>query len=162
MFDRKGTKFASIHNQVIHIKNHKKMKKLILVLACSALFMVSCKKETENKTNEETMNTTETVANTWEGEYEGTLPCADCEGIKVSLELAADYTFERETVYLGKESDEFDAEGSYSIENGVLTLVDTEGEKEMYELGENKLTLLDAEGNKNEGELAEYYILTKK
>jgi uncharacterized lipoprotein NlpE involved in copper resistance len=32
----------------------------------------------------------------------GTLPCADCEGIRTTITLREDETFDRERLYLGK------------------------------------------------------------
>ncbi|MCY7351911.1 MAG: copper resistance protein NlpE [Cytophagaceae bacterium] len=41
----------------------------------------------------------------WTGTYAGTLPCADCPGIKTSLVLNADGTYTMRETYLGKEAD---------------------------------------------------------
>lgn len=38
----------------------------------------------------------------WAGTYAGTLPCADCNGIKTSLSLNADGSYSMQQTYLGK------------------------------------------------------------
>ncbi|PVX50875.1 putative lipoprotein NlpE involved in copper resistance [Balneicella halophila] len=142
------------------------MKKLVLALAFSTLLLVGCKKDNEKKvvTDDGTVATitTEDAAEAWEGDYKGTFPCADCEGIEVELELNDDYTYEKEETYLGNEDKEFKSEGTFTIENGVLILKDARGEVEKYELGKDQLTLLDKDGNKTEGELANQYVLKKE
>ena len=40
----------------------------------------------------------------WNGVYQGTLPCADCEGIRVRLTLIDTGEFDRTLTYLGKEA----------------------------------------------------------
>jgi copper homeostasis protein (lipoprotein) len=53
------------------------------------------------------------IALDWNGVYTGTLPCADCEGIKTRIVLKKDGTFERNMTYLGKEDNSFSEEGSF-------------------------------------------------
>lgn len=101
----------------------------------------------------------------WEGTYEGTLPCADCEGILTTLTLTGDHTYELSEKYMGGKSDgkptitkgkfEWNAHGSnITITDGTR--------KQHYKVGENQLFHLDSEGKIITGNLAENYILKKQ
>ncbi|MFX6794395.1 copper resistance protein NlpE N-terminal domain-containing protein, partial [Acinetobacter baumannii] len=94
------------------------MKKSLLAIALMSTLLVACNKH-ENKTettsdtstpvqtaqsnNNEAVDTAHTAENSldWDGKYKGTLPCADCEGIKTELELKDDKTYELTETYLG-------------------------------------------------------------
>ena len=57
--------------------------------------------------------------------YEGTLPCADCAGIRYVLDIRADRVFFLRTTYLGKgsgEGESFDDIGAWSAAADVKTL----------------------------------------
>lgn len=98
------------------------------------------------------------------GMYEGTLPCADCEGIKTTLTLNEDKTFVLTSEYLGKKKDnKFEEKGSYTIEDGEIAVVKIcDIETNYYKLQEGSLAMLTSEKKMVEGELAPNYILTKK
>lgn len=100
------------------------------------------------------------------GEYEGTLPCADCEGIKTTLNLNKDSLFTLKEEYLGKKNPlAFNSKGKWVIHGNTVTL---QFEKELqerrvqYKAGENKIWLLDQEGLEITGTLAAKYVMTKK
>lgn len=100
------------------------------------------------------------------GAYEGTLPCADCEGIRTTLNLNKDSLFTLKEEYLGKKNPmAFNSKGKWVIHRNTITL---QFEKELqdrrvqYKAGENKLWLLDQEGQEITGSLADKYIMTKK
>lgn len=98
------------------------------------------------------------------GTYEGTLPCADCEGIQTTLTLDADKSFKLEEAYLGEDDSPFVTEGAWAVDNaGKITLEpsDDSDESRYYEVvSENELRMLDRTGNKIESELN--YSLIKK
>lgn len=100
----------------------------------------------------------------WAGTYEGTLPCADCEGIKTVITLYENLTFSRTDSYIknGKE-DSFNEKGyfEWNEAGSKITLI-SGNERFQYQVGENKLFALDMYGNRIEGVLAQYYILTKR
>lgn len=97
------------------------------------------------------------------GIYTGTIPCADCEGIKVNITLKADNTYEKTVVYLGKgNGNEINTSGTYSVDKqDVITLNDISGEPNKYKIGENSITQLDMVGKSITGSLSEKYILPK-
>ncbi|MCY4780724.1 copper resistance protein NlpE [Sphingobacterium sp. UT-1RO-CII-1] len=148
------------------------MNKIFLV-GLSMLVLASCnqnssKKEevtTQDSTNVEAFaDTTHTSQNSvdWAGVYDGTIPCADCEGIKTMIELKDDGTFTMETEYLGKDG-KFSDKGVFTwFNNGSSILLKGEGEEVRLKVGENQLFHLDQEGNEITGELAEQYIYKKR
>ena len=76
----------------------------------------------------------------WAGEYEGVFPCADCEGIKVELDLNPDKTYELNEEYLGKAgNNETETKGSFSFDPqdpSIITL-DNKAENRKFFVGEN-------------------------
>ncbi|QEC40731.1 copper resistance protein NlpE [Pseudobacter ginsenosidimutans] len=100
------------------------------------------------------------------GEYEGTLPCADCEGIKTTLNLNKDSLFTLKEEYLGKKSPAaFNSKGKWVVHKNTITLQfdkELQDRRVQYKAGENKLWLLDQEGKEITGTLADKYIMTKK
>ena len=102
-----------------------------------------------------------------DGTYTGTLPCADCEGIKTTLVLgkgdSARFTLSEE--YLGKkEAMKFNSKGKWVVNQNTITLQfdkELQDRRVQYKAGENKLWLLDQQGKEITGNLADKYILTK-
>lgn len=85
------------------------------------------------------------------GTYEGTLPAADCEGIKTILVINEDATFETSGIY-------------HIIGDSIMELVTpSSGEKTYYRMLNNRQVMLsDKEGTISQSLLAEHYILNKK
>ncbi|KJJ37631.1 copper resistance protein NlpE [Aequorivita vladivostokensis] len=150
------------------------MKKIFLAFGIATTIFIGCK-NVENKENvsDETMETTDNnVVDShnsensldWAGVYEGTTPCADCEGIKTVLELRDDKTYTLSQTYLGKMEgeNEFVQTGNFVWdESGSKVLLKSESDTLQYKVGENQLWMLDSSGNMVEGDLAEFYILKK-
>ena len=156
------------------------MKKLKFVLASAIIIFTfsSCKKNGNRPKNQSTTTTvtTDSVAQStnlpvgdnsqvsvdWVGEYEGILPCADCPGLKTSLELNKNNTYEIEEEYLERKTEnkekgtfEWDASG------GIITLHRKDGNTK-YRVGENQLIGLDTEGKPIDGPLKDSFVLKKK
>lgn len=98
----------------------------------------------------------------WQGSYVGTLPCADCPGIRTRVELHEDGTFMRNVAYLGRDlrlmdtgSFEWDGAGSR------ITLTAGDGGAQRFHVGENVLFMLDGNGERITGERADAYRLGK-
>ena len=101
------------------------------------------------------------------GTYEGTLPAADCEGIKTTLTLNKDKTYILRSEYIGEgeKSATYESKGHYNLINGNLIELSltSSNEKSYYKiLDGSKLMLSDKEGSINQGILSEHYILKKK
>lgn len=97
----------------------------------------------------------------WQGTYLGTLPCADCEGIKTRIVLNKDFSYTLETMYTGKDNKVFESKGNFKWNKNGSKITLENSEKQMYKVGENKLIHLDKNGNTITGELAGKYILEK-
>ena len=143
--------------------------KLFLAVAILAA-MVSCAGGQKKTTAQQDtlvvaapdMHTSE-MALDYYGTYEGTLPCADCEGIKTTLTLNENKTFVLISEYLGKKGATFEEKGSYEIENGEIVVAKiSDSETNYYKLQEGSVVMLTSEKKMVEGELAAHYILTKK
>ena len=99
--------------------------------------------------------------------YVGTLPCADCEGIDVSLQLNKDSSFEMNSFYKGTRGDSADNHlkeiGSWGLHGtDTLYLVNTNGHTTKYLKTDTALTQLDGDGKVITGNLASMFVLHKK
>lgn len=151
------------------------MKKAALVFTIAAITFLGCKNEEKKEAS--SMETVETLDSAivdshnsensldWAGIYEGTLPCADCEGIKTVLELKSDKTFSLSQTYLGKSDskNEFTQKGEFAWnQEGTMIRLRSESSRFQFKIGENQLWMMDLKGNIIEGDLADMYILKKK
>lgn len=145
------------------------MKKKMFMLGIVVLMtgIVSCKSSSDTTNNgSANSNVTDTHNSNnsldWSGVYSGIIPCADCSGIQMSLDLSQDdtYTFKRQ--YLGKEDGSFESTGEFQwIDNGNAITFGGGEDKMTFAVGENMVTMLDREGKKITGELANNYMLAK-
>jgi uncharacterized lipoprotein NlpE involved in copper resistance len=100
-----------------------------------------------------------------EGTYEGTLPAADCPGIKTVLTLKADSTYQFTSDYIDRKDGHDEFSGIYKmLANGVVMITrPSSGENSFYKVkDEHSLIMTDSLGNEPEGEIAKHYVLTKK
>mgnify|MGYP005749718415 FL=1 len=99
------------------------------------------------------------------GTYEGTLPAADCPGIKTVLTINADSTYLLQQDYIDREDGHDEASGVLEVLDGnVLMLVrPSSGEHTFYKVKDaESIAMTDSLGNEAEGEIAKLYVLTKK
>ncbi|WP_065237192.1 copper resistance protein NlpE [Gallibacterium genomosp. 3] len=102
-------------------------------------------------------------ANPVAGKYLGTLPCADCDGIKTTLFLNPDKSFNLKSEYLGKPDAVFTENGIYTIENQLITLkASADGEKHYYKITDQGLAVSDQQGHINTDENSKDYLLKKQ
>lgn len=93
------------------------------------------------------------------GAYFGTIPCADCEGIEFTISLKDDFSYHTKSVYLGRDENIFETSGTYSVENDIIKLINSdEGLKYFSIKGENLLILNQARKEVT-GPLAKMYLL---
>lgn len=99
----------------------------------------------------------------WPGVYVGTIPCADCEGIRMRIELHSDGTFARTLTYLGRDVRPFADGGSFEWDDSGarVTLKANARDATQYRVGENALIALDRNGQPIGGGLAAAYRLDK-
>ena len=95
----------------------------------------------------------------WAGVYRGTLPAADCPGIRVTMVLNADSTFTASHVYI--ERDSFNVKGSFALKGNMLTAVSDGSDTTLYRVETGQLRQLDVHGNPITGKLADMYVLKK-
>lgn len=97
----------------------------------------------------------------WEGTYHGSLPCADCEAIKITVDLKNDLTYTIKEEYFGKTDAVFQSSGTFkwSVDGQKIHLSDST--RNAFFVGENRLIQLDNAGNKITGDLASFYVLNK-
>lgn len=101
----------------------------------------------------------------WAGTYVGTLPCADCQGIRTELTLHADLTYRLITSYLGKAKPAGNqATGRFSWDEAGRTvqLSGLRNQPTHYLVGENQLIQLDMSGQRISGASADKYVLRKQ
>jgi copper homeostasis protein (lipoprotein) len=98
--------------------------------------------------------------------YFGTLPCADCEGIDVSIQLGSDSTFISNSVYKGSRVDslhnKFELTGRWSLHEDTLYLTDTRQLITKYIKTDTALIQLGNDGKLITGPLASMFVLHKK
>ncbi|MEP6683466.1 MAG: copper resistance protein NlpE [Parafilimonas sp.] len=97
--------------------------------------------------------------------YVGTLPCADCEGIDVTLQLKNDSSYIMNSVYKGSRVDSSNNHivdnGTWSMNGDTLILL-TENNSIKYIKSGSTLTQLDGNGKIITGPLADDFVLHKK
>ena len=152
------------------------MKTKLIVLAISSLaIMTSCtgKKTAPNAADNDSANVVDTTASNKDnvdltsvaGTYEGTLPAADCPGIKTVITINADSTYLLKQDYIDKKDGHDEASGIFKVLDGkVLMLVrPSTGEQTFYKVKDaNSIIMTDSMGVEPEGETAKLYVLKKK
>ncbi|MCI6893610.1 MAG: copper resistance protein NlpE [Bacteroidales bacterium] len=147
------------------------MKKSLLILAVAALVATASCTDKKASANVEDNDSTSVAVVVNEidlanvaGTYEGTLPAADCPGIKMVLTINADSTYQMTQDYMDRKDGHDEASGVFDVLDGnVLMLVrPSSGEHTFYKVKDgNSIVLTDSLGNEAEGESAELYVLKK-
>lgn len=143
------------------------MKKLVFPVLLTGLLAVSCSKKEEKVVTPAETPVEQTVSTDVKSEndvtFEGTIPCADCPGIKTKLELDwEDKTFELESVYLETKEGEFKSKGTFeaSEDKSFVTLKEANStEIKVFYITEYAAYLVEKVGDKA---TKEEYKLSKK
>ena len=135
-------------------------KKGIISVLGLATIMVTTAITIQSCTTKKPVGDTTQVSVDYNGVYYGTLPCADCEGIKTTVYLNKDNTFRTISQYIGSENEIVDS-GKFTWDKSGSVISLNGKEKAKYFVGENTLTKLNLDGTKIDGTLARFYILTK-
>lgn len=98
------------------------------------------------------------------GLYIGTLPCADCLGIKTELHLKEDYNFTLNQVYLETSGSAFTVVGNYTIKQDTIKLYGNTitPDAHQYLYLKDTLIKLNLKGERIKGMLSQKYKLPKK
>jgi copper homeostasis protein (lipoprotein) len=101
----------------------------------------------------------------WDGIYRGVMPCADCGGIRTTIELNKDMTYTIKFKYIGKPDSVTERTGNFEwIDKGnTIILRDPQNSNRTisYHVGEDLLQLIDANGNAVKGKTPDSYTLSK-
>ena len=152
------------------------MKRKLIVLTVGALAVLSScteKKTTANATDKDSTSVVDTTATddnyvdlaAVSGTYEGTLPAADCPGIKTVLTIKADSTYQLQQDYIDKKNGHDEASGVFKVLDGkrLMLIRPSSGEQTYYKVKDNSsIVMTDSLGVEPEGETAKLYVLKKK
>ena len=100
-------------------------------------------------------------SHTYCGTYQGVLPAASGPGIETTLTLNNNGTYNMESIYMDKVAGVFEDEGTYSVDDGVITLNSEEMEAVYFQMEEGQVRRLDTRRQPVIGELSEHYVLKK-
>jgi hypothetical protein len=134
------------------------MKNKFMYLAViAAAMMVSCngKKTAQDETTNDSVSVADSVSADVDlaavaGTYEGTLPAADCPGIKTVLIINADSTYQLQQDYIDRKDGHDEASGVLQVLDGnVMMLVrPSSGEHSFYKVKDSKsIVMTDSLGN---------------
>lgn len=142
-------------------------KNILFIIAAAVLYSCDFKRSSESNVNDATgtEQTEDSIAQTsFTGTYYGTLPAADCEGIKTELVINADSTYSLTSEYLGKQGEPFLESGVYHlVNNNLIELVTpSSGEKTYYKIkNDSTILLTNSAGEEPGAELLNEYMLRK-
>lgn len=154
------------------------MKPFYSLLIAGLVMLTGCKKE-EKATDAPATEPAQTITDNpgsqtadahnsnnsldWAGSYSGTLPCADCPGIKTVLKINDDNTYSLSSTYLERRVEPFTASGTFAWdETGSIITLDANGDHLKYKVQEGSLKQLDKFGDEIKSPLSEKYILKKE
>lgn len=149
------------------------MKKTMMMMAVAVMALTAActgKKTAENAAAQDTTSVVDSTTPSLDlavvaGTYEGTLPAADCPGIKTVLTLNTDSTYELKQDYIDRKDGHDEASGVFEVLDGnVLMLVrPSSGEHTFYKVKDAQSVIMtDSLGNEPESETAPLYVLKKK
>lgn len=125
------------------------------------LFITACQaqRESRNEIKEAPAELKSQVVGTWQG----TLPCADCEGIDYQLVLNPDGGYNERLDYLGKSDENFTASGKWIVSTDSVVRLDEEEKTghHSFVFSNGQLEVLELEEQRIDTELNAAYKLQK-
>lgn len=122
-----------------------------------ALFLAAC------NPNPDTTIRDEGMLNLVKGNYSGTVPCADCSGIELDIQLNEDYTYYLSALYQGKSDTANTHTGEFSfLADSIVVLEGMENGMNYYAIKGDQLQMLDMDRNEIGGRLSDRYFLDKR
>ena len=147
------------------------IKQTVLVFILAIFAFISCQNNTTSDSTEISdeeaavidMHTSQTSLD-WSGTYEGTLPCADCPGIKATLVLNEDNTYTQHLHYMERIDADFTESGTivWHEDGNTISLVSEGNEKQLIKVRDGSLLMLNADGEEITSSLKDHFVLTKK
>lgn len=99
------------------------------------------------------------------GTYRGTLPAADCPGIKTVLTIAADSTYTLSSQYIDRQAQPVVTSGVYHLKQGgklIELVTPSSGETTYYMIKDaQSIVMTDSAGIEPQGPTAKFYVLTR-
>ncbi|WP_433977510.1 copper resistance protein NlpE N-terminal domain-containing protein [Erwinia sp. E_sp_B01_9] len=80
-------------------------------------------------------------------QFQGVIPCADCEAIQVSLSLQQGGRYSLQEHYLGSDNVQINQQGTWTRTAEKLVLISDRGEKRYFRPLDNGLEMMDTHGN---------------
>lgn len=117
------------------------MKKLVIAMLVTLSFgsLLGCQ-------NHDSVSATQ-KPETRVQQFKGIIPCADCEGIQVSLLLQQGGRYSLTEQYLGSDNVQTQQQGRWSRTAEKLVLVSDRGEKRYFRPLDSGLEMMDTHGN---------------
>ena len=117
------------------------MKKIVIAMFVTFFFgsLLGC----QNHESASAAQTPETM----EQQFQGVIPCADCEGIQVSLSLQQGGRYSLKEQYLGSDSVQSSQQGNWTRTAEKLVLISDRGEKRYFRPLDSGLEMMDTRGN---------------
>ena len=130
----------------------------IVIGACSGNHSAKNEAGVETKTAVPDMHTAENALD-YPGVYMGTIPAASGPGIKITLTLNKDKSFEMVSDYIDEKDAVFTEKGEYVIDGNIITLNAKNEAPRYLKVEEGQVRMLDADRQVVTGALANDYIL---
>ncbi len=133
-----------------------------LILSFSLLAFIAC---SANKTKDNEMSSESSIVQTTSthftpGDYFGILPAASGPGIMTDLVLKSNGKYELSMSYI-EETGDYVEEGSYTVDEGLITLSRKDSLNNKYFSVQGKaILMLDSDRRLPDGDIAEHYILS--
>lgn len=147
------------------------VKQLLVLVSFAALFSCGSGNTGEEKPLVvDSVRVDTTTANALQLSFEhyaGVLPCADCDGIEVELNLMPDSTWMMHIIYenrvsKGPGSNEMSEKGKWMMHGAdTVHLMGRKDAPSLYIRTDSSLIQLDMKGKRIEGKLAKNYVLKK-
>ncbi|WP_166637866.1 copper resistance protein NlpE [Sphingobacterium paludis] len=97
----------------------------------------------------------------FEGSYEGTIPCEDCQGIRTKIVINNNETFQISSEHLGTDKKLNDNGRFKVLENGSILHLRGKDTDLKLKIAKDKLLHLDNKGEVIEGEAANKFVYNK-
>lgn len=92
--------------------------------------------------------------------YGGITPCADCEGIALTIHFFANSRYESESMYIGESNEKFTREGYWEVkEDSSIVLKPEEGKRRQLKVYGSEFLILDHPREENNGKPSSKYML---
>ena len=98
------------------------------------------------------------------GNYQGTVPCADCPGIDYELTLNNDQTYSEKMTYQDRDVPAIVDSGTYIVKNDTILQLINKSESagmRQFSIHDGRLSMLDMDGKPIQSSFADRYVLKK-